>query len=54
MTIKPTRGGARLNAGAPKKIETAKSHTIRFIEADWLKFQSLGGAKWLKLILSKN
>ena len=52
MQTKPTHGGARLNAGAPKKIEAAKTRAIRLIDSDWLKLKSLG-ISWLKEELSK-
>lgn len=50
--MKHTRGGKRINSGAPKKENTAKSHTIRLTDADWLKFQLLGGIKWLRNIIN--
>lgn len=50
---KSTHGGARINAGAPKKLEAAKTRTIRLIDADWLKLKALGGTRWLKEALSK-
>ena len=50
---KPTRGGTRLNAGRPTIAEPATNRTIRLTYADWLKFKSIGGVAWLKLMLNK-
>ena len=54
MMTKQTRGGIRIGAGAPRKIEVAKSRTRRLIDADWVKFKELGGVKWLKRILQES
>ena len=51
---KPTRGGSRPNAGRPKIAEPATNRTIRLTDEDWLKFKSIGGAAWLKLMLNKS
>lgn len=53
MTEKPKHGGSRTGAGAPKKPEPALQRTIRLTDTDWQKFQSKGGAKWLRELLSK-
>lgn len=53
MITKPTRGGARQGAGAPKKLEVAKTRTMRLVDAEWLQFKALGGVSWLKELLSK-
>ena len=47
------RGGARLNAGAPKKLHKANPHSIHLTDIDWLKFKEMGGVKWLKILLNK-
>ena len=48
MTTKPTRGGARLNAGAPTVSDKAKSRTVSLNDVEFAKFKQLGGTKWLK------
>ena len=48
------RGGARIGAGAPKKLELAKSHTIRLTDAQWGEFKKLGGISYLKNILASS
>ena len=53
MTTKPTRGGARKGAGAPRKLEAAKSRTMRLVDKDWAKFKLLGGVTWLKAVLNE-
>jgi hypothetical protein len=45
---KPTRGGARPNAGAPKKAEIATNRTIRLTDTHWDKFKAVGGVPWLR------
>ena len=54
MMAKQNHGGVRIGAGAPRKIEVAKSRTMRLIDADWLKFKEMGGVKWLKRILQES
>ena len=49
--IKSKHGGIRKGAGAPRKLEVAKSRTMRLVDADWEKFKLLGGVKWLKGLL---
>lgn len=51
MNNKPTRGGARPNAGAPVKADKAKNRTIRLTDAEYSKFKELGGANWLRHLL---
>lgn len=48
MVNKDNRGGKRPNAGAPKKAHPAKSHTLRFTDTHWLKFNLRGGMEWLR------
>lgn len=50
---KPTRGGARPNAGAPLKADKAKNRTVRLSDAEYIKFKELGGARWLKMKLNE-
>ena len=50
---KPTRGGARPNAGRPTIAEPAKNRTIRLTDADWLRLKAAGGAQWVILMLDK-
>ena len=47
-----TRGGARLNAGAPKKLNKAMPHSISLTDKQWLKFKNMGGAAWLRAVLN--
>jgi hypothetical protein len=42
------RGGARPNAGAPRKDDIAKTRAIRLTESHWQKFKELGGVDWLR------
>ena len=51
---KPTRGGARPNAGRPKVADKVKSHTICLRDAHWRKFKELGGVSWLRLLLDND
>lgn len=53
MADSKQRGGARQGAGRPTIAEPAKNRTIRLTDADWLKFKSIGGVAWLKLMLDK-
>ena len=48
---KPTRGGARLNAGLPAIENKTLIRTLRLTDEHWLTFKRLGGAFWLKSIL---
>ena len=54
MNKKPTRGGARPNAGAPVKADKAKNRTIRLSDAEYKIFKERGGANWLRHILNLN
>ena len=44
-------GGARIGAGAPTKTEVAQTRTLRLTPSDWIKFQSLGGVRWLREVI---
>ena len=37
----------------PKTENKARIRALRFTDADWLKLKSLGGAKWIRLAMSK-
>ena len=52
MQINNNRGGARLNAGAPKKLNKAMPHSISLTDKQWLKFKNMGGAAWLRAVLN--
>jgi hypothetical protein len=47
-----SRGGKREGAGAKKKSEPLKTFSIRLSETDLIKLKLLGGAKWIRKIIS--
>lgn len=53
MTNKPTKGGARKGAGRPAKqdADRLKNRTIRMTDADYAKYLSMGGNKWMLSVL---
>jgi hypothetical protein len=53
MKTENKQGGKREGAGRPAVSDKAKSRTVRLNDADYKKFQSLGGANWLRYELSQ-
>lgn len=47
MEIKPSKGGARPNAGRPVSKNPAKQRSLRFTDEHWEKLKRLGGAHWI-------
>ncbi len=41
------RGGKQLGAGRPKVAERAEVRSIRITDKRWIKYQALGGNRWL-------
>lgn len=47
MVTTPTHGGKRPGAGRKPATEPRTARSIRMTDAQWLAFQSFGGARWL-------
>lgn len=42
-----------MNRGRPKIKNKARIRALRFTDDDWRKLKQLGGAKWVRLLMSK-